>query len=226
MASLKKLQYLQDREHLECGLPSTHNILRPSSTSNKRSHRLIRNNVEIMGNPFCLSFKNLNGGSLSMQSEDEILSDTDEIIEPSEIISPELTSPELLAIYEEKDQLVTAIIGDIQTLRNYFLSQMSQRTKNLAFQVWMSDFFLGQCQNIKAWYFLQGKPSPILMFDYPSLYGRCFNLSLNIKILSQSQYSNPLAGSRVLSDLDILESSLCQISSSGLSNLLENVAIR
>jgi len=139
MASLKKLQYLQDREHLECGLPSTHNILRPSSTSNKRSHRLIRNNVEIMENParnpFCLSFKNLNGGSLSMQSEDEILSDTDEIIEPSEIISPELTSPELLAIYEEKDQLVTAIIGDIQTLRNYLLSQMSQRTKNLAFQV-------------------------------------------------------------------------------------------
>jgi len=74
-------------------------------------------------------------------------------------------------------------------------------------------------------FFFQGKPSPATMFDYPSLYGRCFNLSLNMKILSQSQYSNPQAGSRVLSDLEILENSLFQISSAGLSNLLKNVVI-
>jgi len=64
------------------------------------------------------------------------------------------------------------------------------------------------------------------MFDYPSLYGRCFNLSLNMKILSQSQFTNHQAGSRVLSDLEILENSLGQICPSGLSSLMETVAIR
>jgi len=143
MASLKKLQLLQDRECLECGLPTTHNVLRPSSSN----ARLSRRNVEIMENParnpFHLNLKNLSHRSLSMQqSEDEIQSEPDEI-------SPELTSPELLTIYKEKDQLVTVILEDIQSLRNYFLSQMSHRTKNLAFQVWIKWLKLRQSQNVK-----------------------------------------------------------------------------
>jgi hypothetical protein len=44
--------------------------------------------------------------------------------------------------------------------------------------------------------------------EFPILQGRCFNLSMNLKILSQSTMLDPNIAGRVLSDLTVLESSM------------------
>lgn len=44
--------------------------------------------------------------------------------------------------------------------------------------------------------------------ELPHLLGRCFNLSLNLKILSQCNYADPAIGCRVFVDFDVLENYL------------------
>lgn len=100
--------------------------------------------------------------------------------------STEISSA-LLAIRREKESLVNDILQKIVDLRDLQLVEMSYRVRQRA---------------------LASKYPAYVMKDFPSLYGRCFNLSMNMKILTQCQYADSAIAARVLSDFDILEKSL------------------
>lgn len=133
MASLKQLQLLEDRERRERGLPISQTILKPTKSS--KSPMLMRHNPETIDNPDRhLMFKNLNEFTLTIPTDDK-LAENDEAVEDITSITPDEMSSELLSICEEKEHLVSIILNDIQTFKTHQLSQMSHRTKQIAFQV-------------------------------------------------------------------------------------------
>jgi hypothetical protein len=97
------------------------------------------------------------------------------------------TSATLVEIRREKESLVSDILQTICDLRDLQLVAMSYRVRQRA---------------------VASKYPTYVMKDFPSLYGRCFNLSMNLKILTQCQFGDAAIAARVLSDFDILEKSL------------------
>ena len=117
------------------------------------------------------------------------------------------TSTTLIEICREKESLVNDILQMICDLRDSQLVAMSYRVRQRA---------------------VASKYSAYVMKDFPSLYGRCFNLSMNLKILTQCQHGDSSIAARVLSDFDILEKSLeakMPPRSTDLSAMLENIQI-
>lgn len=119
---------------------------------------------------------------------------------------PTETSTTLIEIGREKETLVSDILRTICDLREVQLVAMSYRVRQRA---------------------LASKPPTYVMKDFPSLYGRCFNLSMNLKILTQCQFGDSGIAARVLSDFDILEKSLeAKLPpTSDLSSLLQQIKI-
>jgi hypothetical protein len=117
-------------------------------------------------------------------------------------------SSTLLSIRQEKESLVSDILQNIVDLRDRQLVEMTYRVRQRA---------------------LASKYPSYVTKDFPSLYGRCFNLSMNMKILTQCQYADSSIAARVLSDFDILEKSLeAKLplqSSSDLSSMLHQIKI-
>ena len=58
--------------------------------------------------------------------------------------------------------------------------------------------------------FTKSNVHPLSSSEYAILLGRCFNLSMNLKILSQSTVLDPNLAGRVISDLSLLENSMVE----------------
>jgi len=118
----------------------------------------------------------------------------------------ETSSATLAEIRREKKSLVSDILQTICDLRDLQLVAMSYRVRQRA---------------------VAAKYPTYVMKDFPSLYGRCFNLSMNLKILTQCQFGDAAIAARVLSDFDILEKSLeAKLPpASDLSSMLQQIKI-
>lgn len=137
---------------------------------------------------------------------DELRSENDVFESVGVDNQPTEMSLALLEIGREKETLVADILRTICDFRELQLVAMSYRVRQRALA----------CQ-----------PPTYVMKDFPSLYGRCFNLSMNLKILTQCQFGDSGIAARVLSDFDILEKSLeAKLPpTSDLSSLLQQIKI-
>ena len=192
--ALKQLQLIEEREEEERKLSN------PDSTDDNDPE----NTPTRLNRFFEISTKNNNENrrklslsknvrkltlttNLSITSDDNDSAIENEVFDKKCNILPTEMSAKLLSICAEKESLVGDILRMICELRDTQLVEMSYRVRQRA---------------------LAAKFSSYVMRDFPSLYGRCFNLSMNMKILFQCQYADSSIAARVLSDFDILEKSL------------------
>ena len=85
-----------------------------------------------------------------------------------------------------REELVQAALREVRSVREQVLLQVPQR----------------------HWHRVLPQQESGPLREFPLLFGRCFNLSLNLKILSHAQGMDPTLATRILSDLSILEASL------------------
>lgn len=124
---------------------------------------------------------------------------------------------ELLREYQSHDmsdpELSDRILGHIDDLRTSTLSQMPKPVRDRASK---------SSYETRVSYEEEG----FNLSEFTLLYGRCFNLSMNLKILAQCSYNDPLIGARVMSDLKTLEDSLRQyVRQESASRTLDHLAI-
>jgi hypothetical protein len=86
-----------------------------------------------------------------------------------------------------EEALTVDVIEMVAGLRQSTLSNVSTRFRQR---------LLDECTKVEA------------STEYAVLLGRCFNLSINLKILSQSTVLDPMIAGRVISDLSVLENSM------------------
>lgn len=215
--ALKQLQLLEEKEEKErlaARRPSTEKSPAAPQRPQIMLMRFIENSQEENNDNLQSrrKFKNLNKLTLStttpaFQTDDNEVAEENQTSDnkPVELTPSEMT-PALLALCRERELMLCDILRQIYQLRDMQLVEMSYRVRQRA---------------------LQAKFPAYVMRDFPSLYGRCFNLSMNMKILSQCQFADSSIAARVLSDFDILEKSLeAKLPpQADISSLLEQIKI-
>ena len=112
---------------------------------------------------------------------------------PEKVVHGEPSSSSVDDEEESSDLIAKSILVDIIGLREGVLSHVSTRLKGRLLAESKASHF--GCNT---------NPAP----EFAILYGRCFNLSMNLKILSQCSGMDLVLAKRILSDLSVLESSL------------------
>ncbi len=88
--------------------------------------------------------------------------------------------------HQPQEELVQAALGEVRRTKEQVLHQVPRR----------------------HWHRVLPQQEARPLREFPLLFGRCFNLSLNLNILRDAQGMDPTLASRILSDLSILEASL------------------
>lgn len=107
---------------------------------------------------------------------------------------------ELQSLNLSNSTLAEQILESVAKLRSDTLNQMPKRIRDRSD---LSALFTAPTISYESEGFT---PS-----EFTLLLGRCFNLSLNLKILVQCNFADPVIGSRVFADLKTIEDSLRQL---------------
>ena len=184
---LKQLQQLTDKEK-EILKSKEENV---SDNSNKAENRKRSRPQLLMKKMKCiLSSSNL--GIKNDNNNDNVTSSQNDS-QNNQMINPEVES--LDDLREKKLSMAKESLNAVDRLRGDITQHMPGVVRRRA----------NQCSSVS--------PSPSINGlsqddELPLLLGRCFNLSVNMKILRQCNYADPAIGCRVFVDFDVLENYL------------------
>jgi len=184
---LKQLQLLADREK-EILKSRGENV---TDNTNKIENRRRSRPQLLMKKMKCiLSTSNL-GLKNDNQNDKELTSQNDS--QNNKILDPE----SLTSLRQEKLDMARETLNAVDRLRGDITQHMPGVVRRRA----------QKCSSVS--------PSPSINGlsqddELPLLLGRCFNLSVNMKILRQCNYADPAIGCRVFVDFDVLENYLRQ----------------
>ncbi len=137
--------------------------------------------------------------NLNLAKQDSIDTNESEVIRDHQDKDDSGLDPDQLEVIEQlandRVQLLEEAVDHTTVLREDTTRQISPAVKSRASKL-MTEMQL----SVDA--------SGERAFDLPYLFGRCFNLSLNLKILSQCDYADPSIAARIFADFDMLENSL------------------
>jgi len=131
-------------------------------------------------------------------------------------ISDSLSAQKTSKSQTDEKEYTKAVNSDIHSLRALRLEKLEMTTKTLGVVDSLRDDISGCMPGVvrrRAQKCSSVSPSPSINglasdSELPLLLGRCFNLSVNLKILRQCNFQDPGIGCRVFVDFDVLENYL------------------
>jgi len=185
---LKQLQELEDKEQrLKYDLLPKEN--EPEKNSRQENKRKIRPQILMKKMKCMLSTSNI-GTKNDFTSFDSSNSSTT-TTDPIEVSD----NNELTALRSEKLQISIQTLSIVENLRDSIATYMPGVVRRRA----------QKCSSVSPSPSINGISSDV---ELPHLLGRCFNLSLNLRILTHCNFADPTIGCKVFLDFDVLENYL------------------